>query len=81
MDFCGTHSKGTPHGTIDMHPVQETTSKKEVWVQEIKGIYYYIDADNNVYCQEDVLANLINPKIIAKYVKTGNTYSIPAFGL
>ena len=34
-------------------------SKKvvEVTVQDIKGIVYYIDEENNVYNTEDVIAN------------------------
>jgi hypothetical protein len=35
----------------------------------------------NVYQAEDIVSNKINPNIIAKYVKNGETYSIPAFGL
>jgi hypothetical protein len=38
----------------------------EVWIQEIKGIVYYVDANKNVYDPEDILANKINPRVIMK---------------
>jgi len=79
-EFCGTHIKGTPHGIIDsQNETKSTTQKVEVWVQEIQGIIYYIDSNNNVYQAEDIISNKHNPKIIAKYVKTGDHYSIPEF--
>jgi hypothetical protein len=82
--FCGTHIKGTPHGviSIDINTLQKTNSKVEVWVKDIKGINYYIDDNYNVYNPEDILANKINPSIIAKWTKNeNNVYSIPQFGI
>jgi hypothetical protein len=35
----------------------------------------------NVYQAEDIVSNKMNPKIIAKYIKNGDIYSIPEFGL
>jgi hypothetical protein len=58
-----------------------TTQKIEVWAQDIQGIVYYIDKTNNVYQAEDVVINKVNPKIIAKYVKNGEHYSIPEFNI
>jgi hypothetical protein len=43
--------------------------KKEVWVEEIGGIMYYLDNNNNVYNAEDIMSNRTNPKIIAKWEK------------
>ena len=40
-----------------------------------------IDKFNNVYQAEDIMGNKINPKIIAKYVKTNETYNIPEFNI
>jgi hypothetical protein len=77
-EFCGTHVKGTPHGVVDaQNEVKVTTQKVEVWAQDIQGIIYYIDKSNNVYQAEDIMANKMNPKIIAKYTKTGEQYNIP----
>jgi hypothetical protein len=81
-EYCGTHTKGTPHGIIDNNnEVKVNTQKIEVWAQDIQGIIYYIDKFNNVYQAEDIVINKINPKIIAKYVKNGEQYSIPEFNL
>lgn len=81
-EYCGTHMKGTPHGVCandeDDKPVGQ---KVEVWAQEIQGIIYYIDKTSNVYQVEDIIANKVNPKVIAKYVKNGEIYSIPEFNI
>jgi len=81
-EYCGTHIKGTPHGVIDaQNETKVNTQKVEVWVQEIQGIVYYIDKSNNVYQAEDIMLGKVNPKIIAKYVKNGENYSIPEFNI
>lgn len=65
--YCGTHIKGRPHGCVNETDETVVTNKKvEVWIQEIKGIVYYVDANKNVYDPEDILANKINPRIIMK---------------
>jgi hypothetical protein len=74
-DVCGTHRKGIPHGVItEPHPV--SLKKLEVWTQDINGIMYYIDANENIYKTEDVLKNKTNPSIYAKWKKEGDVYSI-----
>ena len=81
-EYCGTHLKGTPHGIISLNENEKiSTQKIEVWAQDIQGIIYYIDNKYNVYQTEDIIINKINPSIIAKYIKNGDHYSIPAFGL
>jgi hypothetical protein len=81
-EYCGTHMKGTPHGIIDTQNEEKVNVQKiEVWAQEIQGIIYYIDNFNNVYQAEDIVVNKMNPKIIAKYIKNGENYSIPEFNL
>jgi hypothetical protein len=78
--FCGTHLKGTPHGVYDnMNSVTLTKQKVDVWAQDIKGIIYYIDKNGNVYQTEEIVTNKENPRIIAKYIKEGDIYSIPEF--
>ena len=77
-DYCGTHSKGSPYGTFNQENVLSVT-KTEVWAQEIGGIYYYLDSANNVYNTEDIINNKLNPRIIARYEKNDDIYSIPAF--
>jgi len=81
-DFCGTHSKGTPHGTIQGNSGDiQTNQSLEVFAQEIKGIVYYLDKYQNVYNTEDIMGQVENPRIIAKWEKHGNSYTIPEFGL
>jgi len=81
-EYCGTHIKGIPHGIINnQNETKTNTQKVEVWAQDILGIVYYIDKSNNVYDTADIIKNILNPKIIAKYVKNGETYSIPEFNI
>ena len=82
FDYCGTHNKGTPHGIVDAtNEDKVNTQKIEVWAQDIQGIVYYIDKSNNVYQAEDIMLNKLDPKIIAKYVKNNEIYSIPEFNI
>ena len=76
--FCGTHIKGIPHGEINQVEKAPTHTKKTVCAQDIKGIIYYIDDEENVYHPQDVLNNTENPKIIAKYILEDGEYSIPS---
>jgi hypothetical protein len=78
LDYCGTHIKGTPYGVVQLNKSEvNLLSKKQVWVQEIKGIQYFIDDSNNIYLHEDILNNIKNPTIIGKYSKDHNgTYNI-----
>jgi hypothetical protein len=71
---CGTHSKGVPHGLMSS---DETKShQKEVWAEDINGIIYYLDVDHNVYKTEDIMKNMVNPTILAKWSKVGELYTI-----
>ena len=81
-EFCGTHSKGTPHGLVQENADNEMDSQKiEVFAEEISGIVYYLDKYNNVYKTEDILDGKQNPAIVAKYQKHNGVYTIPEFGL
>lgn len=81
-EYCGTHIKGTPHGIVEQDEQEhKVTEKIEVWAQDISGIIYYIDNRNNVYQTEDIVVNKTNPKIIAKYQKNGDIYTIPEFNI
>jgi hypothetical protein len=77
IEFCGTHEKSRPYGTIENNgTVNPIINKIDIWYQEIKGIYYYIDQFNNVYLPEDILYNKVNPSVIAKWEKTEDSYNI-----
>lgn len=65
--FCGTHAKGTPHGVVNVGKEANPIQKVEVWLQEINGINYYIDNNNNIYNPQDVYQNKINPRRIHTY--------------
>jgi hypothetical protein len=81
-EYCGTHVKGTPHGIINSNTTNEFLSHKvEVFAEEIFGIVYYIDKENNVYKTEDILEGKENPKIIAKCLKQNGILTIPELGL
>src|SRR6056300_200807 len=69
--YCGTHSKGTPHGVMNENETVSNVTKVEVSAIDIKGIVYYLDNEGNVYDTEDIIANKKNPRIIAKYEKHG----------
>ena len=79
-DFCGTHIKGIPHGKIDQSGSESTDNKKKisVWAEEIMGITYYIDNNNNVYSPGDIIRNIENPSVIAKWQLNDGKYTIPA---
>ena len=83
-EYCGTHTKGTPHGITNANSTgidnnNSNVKKIELWTQDIKGINYFIDNNNNVYDPTDINQGKQNPKIIAKYTKQGNEYHIPEF--
>jgi hypothetical protein len=81
-EYCGTHLKGTPHGICDLEEDSKPQGQKiEVWAQDIQGIIYYIDKNGNVYQTEDIMHSKVNPKIIAKYIKVCDVYSIPEFDI
>ena len=90
LEFCGTHSKGTPHGVVshsdNVSDNSVKTQKVTVWAQDIKGIIYYIDDNNNVYDTGAVATNKENPQVIATYIKSigpdGNqVFTIPEFNI
>ena len=69
-EFCGTHTKGTPHGLIqNENSMQDKKEKVEIYATEIMGIVYYIDHIKNVYNTEDIMNNIENPRVIAQYKK------------
>lgn len=81
-EFCGTHEKGRPHGLANIeNNTIEKTKKIEVVAREIMGIVYYVDQNNNVYNTEDVMNEINDPRVIAKYEYINGRYTIPSLGL
>jgi hypothetical protein len=82
-EFCGTHSKGTPHGLVVSSDTaaQSAHQRMEVFAEEIQGIVYYLDKHGNVYKTEDILENRENPRVVAQWLRQGEVYTIPELGL
>jgi hypothetical protein len=67
---------------VDNEGETKTVKKIEVWVQDIKGINYYIDDANNVYLPEDILQNSTTPRKIGMWtLSESGEYEIPALGV
>jgi hypothetical protein len=82
FEYCGTHMKGQPYGVVEQGIV--VTNKiliknVEIWNEEINGIHYYIDNNENVYKTEDILSNKQNPTVITKYTLVNGKYTIPSY--
>lgn len=77
--YCGTHSKGTPHGVIsDEIDTNKVTTKVAINVIDIAGILYHVDNMGNVYDPIDIVSNTKHPKVISKYEKhEDGSYTIP----
>lgn len=80
-EFCGTHAKGTPHGLVYHSDTSENVvlQKIETFAKEICGIVYYIDQHGNVYKTEDILREVQNPEVIAKYSVENDIYTLSEF--
>jgi len=83
FEFCGTHSKGTPHGlSATNNDIKNHKQSLVVFAKEIQGIVYYIDNYKNVYNTEDIMQSNEDPRVVAQYVKIDDdTYTIPSLGL
>ena len=78
-NYCGTHEKGVPNGSVvksDMTTTTNQSHKVEVWSEDINGIIYYVDKNDNVYEAEDILRKKSNPGIIGKYTKNTNILTL-----
>lgn len=71
-NFCGTHNKGTPYGTIEDISKFSKVTKISIWLEEINGIHQYIDENNNVYSTEDMNSGINPPRVISNWIKDTN---------
>jgi len=77
ITFCGTHDKNRPHGIISETSTNNLDyEKREIWLQEINGVIYYIDNFNNVYDTYEIINNKTNPNVIFKYKLENNDYKL-----
>lgn len=85
--LCGTHMRGTPHGTIaecdtGKSNAEAATTKIEVRVQEVCGINYYVDDHGNVYDPRDVVGRRATPRVVGTWTHLGDErYRIPQLGV
>jgi len=78
--YCGTHIKGSPHGIVETTDSNSNClTKIDIWVEEIKGIQFYLDNAGNVYDPKDIIESNPSPKILAKWSKDKDGYHIPEF--
>ena len=79
-EFCGTHSKGVPHGLMkDNDSIEDNNHNIEIFGEDVNGIIYYMDNYNNVYKMEDIMRQIENPTIIGKYNLENGIYKIEMF--
>ena len=79
-EFCGTHSKGVPHGMVkeetNTSNQGDTLHNVDIFGEDINGIIYYMDKYNNVYNMEDIMMKKINPGIVGSYELVNGVYKI-----
>ena len=76
-EFCGTHSKGVPHGLIkDNAENQNQNQSVDIFGEDVNGIIYYMDKYSNVYKMEDIMTQSENPTIIGNYKLVNGVYEI-----
>lgn len=76
-EFCGTHSKGIPHGLVREKAInEEQTQTVDIFGEDVNGIIYYMDKQSNVYKMEDIMKQVVNPTIIGNYILTNGIYEI-----
>jgi hypothetical protein len=76
-EFCGTHSKGVPHGLIkDTVNSENQNQTVDIFGEDINGIIYYMDKFSNVYKMEDIMMQNENPTVIGEYTLINGVYDI-----
>jgi len=76
-EFCGTHSKGVPHGLIkEIDDSNKQNQSVDIFGEDVNGIIYYMDNFSNVYKMEDIMAQSDNPSVIGDYKLTNGVYEI-----
>jgi hypothetical protein len=68
-DYCGTHNKGIPYGSVGNDILCQPIKKISIWLEEINGIHQYIDINHNVYSTEDMNEGINPPRVISNWMK------------
>jgi GTPase Era involved in 16S rRNA processing len=71
-EYCGSHIKATPFGCCDNNLEEPLNQKIQISMEDIQGIIYYVDKNGNVYHPQDIVNNILNPRIISKYIKNSD---------
>lgn len=73
--YCGTHVKGLSYGSIlnnEETAAEDKNTKVEIWIEEINGIQWYIDANMNVYDSNDIISGSKSPRVVHKLKVNSN---------
>ena len=46
---------------------KKVNRKSSIMAQEINGMVRYVDKYENVYCMEDILNHVTDPRVVGKY--------------
>lgn len=65
--FCGTHSTNQPNGFMSDADMNNPLERVEVVQRCIRGIYYHLDNESNVYDTNDILDGVTNPRVVGTY--------------
>ena len=71
-EYCGTHTKGVPHGVLGASKMRKT----DVWAENVDGIIYYLDETGAVYKTEEVMNKKMNPLVIGQWHREGEKYVV-----
>ena len=82
-EFCGTHSKGVPHGMVNdddnLTNGDDVSHNLEIFGEDINGIIFYMDKYKNVYSVEDIMMKKTDPGIVGSYELVNGVYNINLF--
>jgi hypothetical protein len=66
LNYCTCHSDMLKK-TDSLNIFDENINIVDIFTENVGGIIYYIDKYNNVYKTEDIMNDIRNPQIIARY--------------
>jgi len=70
--YCGTHVLHTPADNLSHDQTTQATKKIEIWLENINGIYYYVDASHNGYTYENIQNGINTPTFKWGFDEDGN---------
>ena len=76
-EYCGTHTKGVPHGVVGAAKMR----KLDLRAEDVGGIIYWLDSAHQVYKTEDVMNKKTNPAVIGTWKLVGEKYELDLTGM